>query len=517
MDRETKRAYQLVQLRIIEHLDRLETAQKSKVKISSKDVDAIKKWRRFGAAFAWDPLVFKEVLEEPFMSDAQLIRTLRNGEENLMKRWGYIKGIPLHHIIADRTGGDLGIRTPIDIWEDTKKRIFDLTGAKPGDGTANLNAAGAFDELWHQGRLGAKGTVFAEAGLIRPEDFPYLHRAGQNLAEKLGKDPKIVQATAKEQAELLLPSIKQQQERYQQVLNSAQYKNQLKAFSLFPEFKDLSKASLLEIEEIERSTRKTPIPSIYARAGFLIYDPVQALTEFLSSDEGQNWYAKTTAERLSKGLAPLNPFETIQRQEFGAGLGTQAYEQLKDFVKKNAAGEIIGGLYSIMLDPEMRKAVEAGDINTITSTLTRDVVLGGIGQKVSENLMKLLPQKAATVVGSVAPALQAAAPIAAVSQLKGSVDPMVTQREAVRRLQQGSTADIKRKQYLPQAYGAQGPQLDPTTGKAVTEPQPLISINPEAERRAQEARQRGGRLSFGFGGVKVTLPEFGLSEMLGVN
>ena len=35
--------------------------------------------------------------------------------------------------------------------------------------------------------------------------------------------------------------------------------------------------------------------------------------------------------------------------------------------------------------------------------------------------------------------------------------------------------------------------------------------------RAQEARKRGGRISFGLGSVKFTLPEFGLSEQLGLN
>ena len=34
---------------------------------------------------------------------------------------------------------------------------------------------------------------------------------------------------------------------------------------------------------------------------------------------------------------------------------------------------------------------------------------------------------------------------------------------------------------------------------------------------AGRAIKRGGRVSFGSGGVKFTLPEFGLSELLGVN
>ena len=35
--------------------------------------------------------------------------------------------------------------------------------------------------------------------------------------------------------------------------------------------------------------------------------------------------------------------------------------------------------------------------------------------------------------------------------------------------------------------------------------------------RAQEARKREGRISFNLGGAKFTLPEFGLSEQLGIN
>ncbi len=39
----------------------------------------------------------------------------------------------------------------------------------------------------------------------------------------------------------------------------------------------------------------------------------------------------------------------------------------------------------------------------------------------------------------------------------------------------------------------------------------------ELERKAEKARQRGGRISIGPRGAKFTLPEFGLSELLGVN
>ena len=46
-------------------------------------------------------------------------------------------------------------------------------------------------------------------------------------------------------------------------------------------------------------------------------------------------------------------------------------------------------------------------------------------------------------------------------------------------------------------------------------PDPLADV--QAVERAKEAVQRGGQVSFGLGGAKFTLPEFGLSEVLGIN
>ena len=222
MNREEKVAYEIVRQRIVENLDRLEAAQKAGKKLPSGDINSLKKWRRFGAAFAWDPTVYGDILAQPDMPAADLISAIRKKEATFMRRWGYINKIPLHHEIASRTGGDLGIRTPVDVWLETKKRIFDATGARPGNGQANLNATGAFDELWHLGRTGATGSVFEGTGIITPEDFPYLHRAGQKLAEKLGADPKMVQASAAEQAEALIAPIVQQQQRFQEVTATPQ-------------------------------------------------------------------------------------------------------------------------------------------------------------------------------------------------------------------------------------------------------------------------------------------------------
>lgn len=46
-------------------------------------------------------------------------------------------------------------------------------------------------------------------------------------------------------------------------------------------------------------------------------------------------------------------------------------------------------------------------------------------------------------------------------------------------------------------------------------PDPLADV--QAVERAKEAVQRGGQVSFGLGGAKFTLPELGLSEVLGLN
>ena len=78
----------------------------------------------------------------------------------------------------------------------------------------------------------------------------------------------------------------------------------------------------------------------------------------------------------------------------------------------------------------------------------------------------------------------------------------------------------------PQAYVKQALQEKAQRGKEFSEfvqlakQRPPTTVNPkelERQRRAEEARQQGGKVKFGFGGVKFTLPEFGLSELMGLN
>ena len=403
MDRETKRAYQLVQNTIVENIDRLMAAQKAKQKLSSADVNDLKKWRRFGAAFAWDPLVFQDVLEKPYMKPETLISRLRTTEEGLMRQFQYVDKIPLHHNIADRTGGDLGIRTPVDIWEDTKKRIFDLTGATPGNNQANLNALGAFDELWHQGRLGAKGSVFAEAGLIRPEDFPYLHRVGQNLADKLGLDPKIVRASAEEQVQALLPSILQQQERFAETTATPQVQQQRSVFSrFFPEILDPSTPPE-QTQLIKQATKKTSLPKIFAEAGSITYNPQKALEEFMAGPE-----ATLVKNQLNKGRAKLGLPPLKGSQMFGTDPISAAVASGVEAVRKNVLGSIVGAATAI--EPEAVKSALQGNYRQAAKQTALGAVGGALVEQgvklakpvASKVATKILPKVAISTVGAVA-------------------------------------------------------------------------------------------------------------------
>ena len=397
MDRETKRAYQLVQKTIVDNIDRLQALQKAKVKPPSADVNDLKKWRRFGAAFAWDPSVFQDVLEKPYMEPEELISRLRKTEEGLMRKFQYVKGIPLHHIIADRTGGDLGIRTPIDIWEDTKKRIFDLTGATPGDNQANLNAIGAFDELWHQGRLGAKGTVFAEAGLIRPEDFPYLHRAGQNLADRLGLDPKLIQASSEEQVKALLPSILQQQERFAETSATPQVQQQRSVFTQagFGEVVDPTTPPET-IQLIEKATRKTELPKLFAQAGSMHFNPEPGVQQFMASGQ-----AALARDEVNKGLAKMGLPPLKGTQMFSVDPISAAVASGLDAVRRNPLGAALGAATSI--EPEAITAALQGDYKEAAK---QTVVGAGVGALVQEGVKlaapvvtRFVPKAGAMVLG----------------------------------------------------------------------------------------------------------------------
>ena len=378
MDRETKVAYEIVRQRIVENLDRLEDLQAQGVKVSG-DVNSLKRWRRYGAAFTWDPSVFEAVLAKPDAPDKQLLSLLRKGEESLMRRWGVINKIPLHHVVANRTGGDLGIRTPVDTWLETRQRIFDATGAKPGDGPSNLNAASQFDELAHLGRTGAKGSVFADTGIERRADFPVLHRAGQDLAAKAGEDPKLVTGTAKEQAEALIPSVQQQQARFAETTATPEVQAQRQVLTRagYPEA-FAPDTPIERIEEIAAEIADTPIPREYAMA-------------FSFSGAGVHLEPKELI--LPNRLTRSDMYATVP-----------GVNEALSGVKRNPLGAAVGAATAIQ--PEAITAALQGDY---TEAAKQTAVGAGVGAAVQEvvkraapTVMRLVPKGGAMVLGTAA-------------------------------------------------------------------------------------------------------------------
>lgn len=387
MNKEEKVAYEIIRQRIVNEIDRLETLP--------NPGSALKRWRRFGAAFSWDPTVYPKLLEKPTVSDKELMSLLRNTEQRFMKKWQAIEGIPLHHIIANRTGGDLGLRLPVDVWEEVKQRVFDATGAKPGNSQANLNAASQFDERSHLGRYGAKGTVFdPELGLGEAPDpsvSPVLHGAGtKEFGTKLGKDPVLLQGSPAQISEALIPEITKQQEIYKTVSEFPTTQAQRAVFT---------EAGLGSA--FDPSTPIEQMPAIKARAAEL-----QLPEKFAAS-----WQVKP---KFVGGKVLLNTLPLV-------GLGA-----------------------AVLSATEQARAGE----------------LKGAGATLAEGVAGEVP-----VVGDVVQAT----PVA------GGTFEAVAKREA---------------------EGRRAVQL---------------------QQRAAQARQRGGKLKFGFGKVQFTLPELGLSELMGLN
>ena len=387
MDKEQKVAYEIIRQRIVNEIDRLES--------SGEPGSALKRWRRFGAAFSWDPTVYPKLLENPTVDDKKLMSLLRNTEQQFMKKWQAVEGIPLHHIIANRTGGDLGLRLPVDTWEEVKQRVFDATGARPGNGPANLNAASQFDERSHLGRYGAKGTVFDPAmGLGEapdPTQSPILHGAGtKDFGTRLGKDPVILQSTPAQITEALLPEVTKQQEIYKTVSELPTTQAQRQVFV---------QAGLGAA--FDPSTPIEQMSAIKARAAEL------GLPEQFAG----SWQVKP---KFVGGKAVLQALPLV-------GLGAAVV---------TAGGQAMAGERKAAAATLAEAAV--GEVPVVGDVLQSEPVAGG------------------------------------------------TFEDVQRRTQEG----IRAKQL---------------------------------QQRAAQARQRGGKLKVGFGGVKFALPEFGLSELMGIN
>ena len=184
MDKEKKKAYIAVRERIAKEID-------NNIATGGSPND-LKRLRRYGSSFGWYPQFYPEILaNHGEMTTKQLISALRGPEEKIMKDLVPVKGMPLHHAVANRTGGDAAFRAPADVWLETRDRLIQKYQREFGNSGINLNPSGAIDERMHQGRRGAKGTVFDPKlgyGGDPVPDLPILHGAGQkNIGESIGK------------------------------------------------------------------------------------------------------------------------------------------------------------------------------------------------------------------------------------------------------------------------------------------------------------------------------------------
>ena len=199
-------AYTLTRQRIVSQIDNIETKGGS--------AGTLKRLKRFGNAFSWYPQFYQQILEDiGGMTDKQLMSALRT-EEGFMKLMAPVKGLPIHHIFASRTGGDMPIRTPTNVFLDVRKRVYNDFGFGPGNNPENLGAQGAVDERMHQGRFGSKGTVFEESkgyGMAPTKEVPSLHGEGtRNIGGKLGQDPALLRGQSDEIYDALKPFLDQQ-------------------------------------------------------------------------------------------------------------------------------------------------------------------------------------------------------------------------------------------------------------------------------------------------------------------
>lgn len=233
MDHYTAEAYEKVRVRIVEHIDRLELTGKT----GSGDIHNVKNWRRFGAGFAWDPEVYMDILQNPDMPDKELMSKLRKTEGDLMKKWAVVDKMPMHHKIALRTGGDLGLRTPVNIWTETRARLYERFGFEPGNGPSNLNATSQFDERIHRWRDNAKGSpnsmALSTPGLMEglEKDNVVLHRKGQDLGNMPEQYMPLIGATSQQQADFLEEYIVNQVKRYDQAKGHFRTKQAEKALN----------------------------------------------------------------------------------------------------------------------------------------------------------------------------------------------------------------------------------------------------------------------------------------------
>jgi len=432
---------------------------------------------RFSGELVANPEAYGELLEmarSKGMTGKQLVSSIRKIEQNLldessrgtsMSRKQLLSDV-IHHYYAQRTGGDTLRRLSQSKRANVRQILRESFGAW-GNIPSNLRSMARSFHLKSDALKGVELSAMEPLGITKAGQLstPKAH-------EKVGKiisGTRSITGSAKEIAADLSTSFETQR-----WYNEAALKAEL----------PFKKA----LDEIAGSTYN---PADMSAADLAVRK------NLLSASQ------EAVEEAFRQYLSPYLMESGSTR--FNSGFGIEGQRQLTNFLKRNTASEVSGGLYSLLLDGNMRKAVEAGDTNKIFETLASDVVLGGLGQEVTKALVNRLPTKLAGLAAKAAPVLSAAAPIAAVSQLGGSVDPKVTETRNIESLEAQEPQAIERAQFVPQQYGKQGPEITPQ-GEIIQEPKPMFEI----EDPLNELEYAGKQVMSFFGGALRMASPLGL-------
>ena len=211
----------------------------------------------------------------------------------------------------------------------------------------------------------------------------------------------MVQASAAEQAEALIAPIVQQQQRFQEVTATPQVQRQRQVFTDlgYSEIVDPT-ATMEEMVDIQKATKDTPIPRIFAQAGSMKFDPKASMQKFLQSVEGQDWFKKESARRAAQGK-PFNPYKL-----YG---GIPYAQQMYETVKRNPLGAGIGALTAV--DTESVKLAREGKYGQAVIQAGTGALAGAVVEQVGRMAVKLVPKAGAMVLKPVVGAV--AAPLAA--------------------------------------------------------------------------------------------------------
>ena len=432
---------------------------------------------RFSGELVANPEAYGELLEmarSKGMTGKQLVSSIRKIEQNLldekstgtsMSRKQLMSDV-IHHYYAQRTGGDTLRRLSQSKRANVRQILRESFGAW-GNIPPNLRSMARSFHLKSDALKGVELSAMERLGITKAGQLwtPKAH----DVVGKIVTGTRSTTGSAEEIAADLSESFETQRWYNEAALKAEQ---------------PLKKG----LDEFAGS----------------IYDPENMSPEDLAVRRNLFSASQEAVEEIfQKYLSPYI-METGSTR-FNAGFGVEGYNQLKNFLKRNTASEVSGGLYSLLLDGNMRKAVEAGDTNKIFETLASDVVLGGLGQEVTKALVNRLPTKLAGLAAKAGPILTKAAPIAAVSQLGGSVDPKVTQNRNIESLEAKEPQAIKRSQFLPQQYGKQGPEITPK-GEVIQEPKPMFEIKDPLN----ELKYVGKQVMSFFGGALRMASPLGL-------